>query len=148
MPRSRPDATAGATELRGPGINGDTFARSELPGDRDTADHPLSAPFQPFRCADGAIALAGEFDAIGLAALRRVLPSLQKADGGTLVIDLAGLEYVDHRLLLTLDTYAKENGAAVSLRSASSLAARLMELLPACSLRHPEPGAQESGARG
>jgi anti-anti-sigma regulatory factor len=87
--------------------------------------------------------LAGECDPVGVAALGRVLPRLRAADGGTLVVDMAGVEYVDHRLLLTLDAYARGNGIAVSLRSAPPFAARLMELLPVVSLQLARSGAQE-----
>ena len=107
-----------------------------------------SPPLQVFGCADGAIGLAGEFDPAGVAALARVLPRLQTTDGGTLVIDMAGVRYVDHRLLLTLDAYARGNGVAVSLRSAPPFAAHLMELLPVFGLQRAEPGAPGSGARG
>ena len=104
------------------------------------------ATFQVFGCADGAIGLAGEFDPIGVAALGRMLPRLRTAAGGadrgTLVVDMAGVEYVDHRLLLTLDRYARENGVALSLRSAPPFAARLLALLPALSLQRVKSGAQ------
>jgi len=100
------------------------------------------APLQVFGCADGAIGLAGECDPIGVAALGRVLPRLRTADGGAVVVDLAGVEYVDHRLLLTLDRYGRGNGIAVSLRSAPPLAALLMELLPVFSLQLANSGAQ------
>ena len=98
-----------------------------------------------FGCADGAIGLAGEFDPVGVAALGRVLPRLPTADRGSddaaLVIDMADVEYVDHRLLLMLDAYARGNGIAVSLRSAPPFTARLIELLPASSLHRAESGA-------
>jgi hypothetical protein len=77
-----------------------------------------------------------------------VLPRLRAAAGGVLVVDMAGLEYVDHRLLLTLDAYARANAIVVSLRSAPPLAARLMALLPVRSLRRAASGAQGSGAPG
>ena len=63
-----------------------------------------------FGCADGAIGLAGECDPVGVAALGRVLPRLRTTDGRTLVVDMAGIEQVDHRLLLTLDRYARGTG--------------------------------------
>jgi hypothetical protein len=52
-------------------------------------------------------------------------------------------EYVDHRLLLTLDAYGRRNRIAVSLRSAPPFVARLMELLPVVSLQLAKSGAQE-----
>ena len=165
-----------ATELVRASAHRDAFARSEFLLDCYMATHPLSAlcgyglelgndtvaefavlhapgpsnevPFQVFGCADGAIGLAGEFDPAGVAALARVLPRLQTTDGGTLVIIMAGVDYVDHRLLLTLDAYARGNGVAVSLRSAPPFAAHLMELLPVFSLQLAKSGAQGSGAQG
>ena len=163
--------SADATELVGTPAHQDAFARCELLVDRYMASHPLSAlcgyglelgndtvaefavlhasgpsteaPLQVFGCADGVIGLAGECDPVGVAALGRVLPRLRAADGGTLVVDMAGVEYVDHRLLLTLDAYARRNGIAVSLRSAPPFVARLMELLPVVSLQLARSGAQE-----
>src|SRR4051812_27027549 len=149
----------------------DAFTRYEFLADRYMAGHPLSAlcgyglelgndtvtelallhtpsasneaPLQVFGCADGAIGLAGECDPVGVAALGRVLPRLRAADGGTLVVDMAGIEYVAHRLLLTLDHYARGSGVALSLRSAPPFVARLMELLPVVSLQLARSGAQE-----
>jgi hypothetical protein len=116
------------------------FALLHAPGPSNVS------PYQVFACPDGAIGLVGEFDPVGVAALGRVLPRIHTTDGGTLVIDMAGVKYVDHRLLLTLDAYARGNGVAVSLRSAPVLAAHLMELLPVFALQRAEPGAQGSGA--
>jgi len=163
--------SADATELVRRPVQRDAFARCEFLVDRYMASHPLSAlcgyglelgndavaefavlhasgpsheaPLQVFGCADGVIGLAGECDPVGVAALGRVLPRLRAADGGTLVVDVAGVEYVDHRLLLTLDRYARGNGIAVSLRSAPPFVARLMELLPVVSLQLARSGAQE-----
>ena len=163
--------SADATELVGTPAHQDAFARCEFLVDGYMASHPLSAlcgyglelgndtvaefavlhapgpsneaPMQVFGCADGVIGLAGECDPVGVAALGRVLPRLRAADGGTLVVDMTGVEYVDHRLLLTLDAYARGNGIAVSLRSAPPFVARLMELLPVSSLQLAKSGAQE-----
>jgi MEDS: MEthanogen/methylotroph, DcmR Sensory domain/STAS domain len=159
-----------ATELVRTPAHQDAFARSELLVDRYMASNPLSAlcgyglelgndtvaefallhapsrsnetPLQVFGCVDGAIGLAGEADPGGVATLGRVLPRLWTTDGRAPVVDMAGVEYVDHRLLLTLDRYARRNGVALSLRSAPPLAARLMELLPVFSLQLTESGAQ------
>ena len=160
-----------ATELISTPAQHDAFTRYEFLADRYMASHPLSAlcgyglelgndtvtelallhtpsssnetPLQVFGCADGAIGLAGECDLGGVAALGRLLPRLRTADAcAPAVVDMAGVEYVDHRLLLTLDRYARETGIAVSLRSAPPFAARLMELLPVSSLQLAESGAQ------
>ena len=163
--------SADATELVGTPAHQDAFARCEFLGDRYRASHPLSAlcgsglalgndtvvefallhtlsrsneaPLQVFGCADGVIGLAGGCDPVDVATLGRVLPRLRTADGPALVVDMAGVEQVDHRLLLTLDRYARANGVTLSLRSAPPLAARLMELLPVSSLQLATSGAQE-----
>ena len=165
-----------ATELVRTPAKRDAFARYEFLVDRYMASHPLSAlcgyglelgndtvtefallhapgpsnatPYQVFACPDGAIGLAGEFDPVGVAALGRVLTRLQTTDGEPLVIDMADVGYVDHRLLLTLDAHARANGVAVSLRSAPPFAAHLIELLPVATLHRAEPGEQGSGAQG
>ena len=162
--------SADATELVGTPVQKDAFARCEFLVDRYMANYPLwalcgyglelgndtvaefallhtpapsnEAPLQVFGCADGVIGLAGECDPVGVAALGRVLPRLGTTDGRALVVDMAGVEQVDHRLLLTLDRYARENGVTLSLRSAPPLAARLMELLPVSSLQLAMSGAQ------
>jgi anti-anti-sigma regulatory factor len=163
--------SADATELVGTPVQKHALVRCEFLGNRYLASHPLSplrgyglalgndtvvefamlhtlsrtneAPLQVFGCADGVIGLAGGCDPVDVATLGRVLPRLRTADGPALVVDMAGVEQVDHRLLLTLDRYARENGVTLSLRSAPPLAARLMELLPVSSLQLATSGAQE-----
>jgi hypothetical protein len=168
--------SADATELVRTPAQQDAFTQCEFLVDRYMATHPLSAlcgyglelgtdtvaefavlhapgssnaaPFRVFGCADGALGLAGEFDPVDVAALGRVLSRLRAADGEILVVDMASLEYVDHRLLLTLDGYARAHGIAVSLRSAPRIVARLMELLLVVSLQRAASGAHGSGAQG
>jgi len=101
------------------------------------------ARLQVFACADGAIGLAGGCDPDDVATLGRVLHRLRTVGGPALVVDMACVKYVDHRLLLTLDRVARGNGVAVSVRSAPPLAARLIELLPVSSLQLATSGAQE-----
>jgi len=160
-----------ATELIGTPADQDALARWEFLVDRYMASHPLSAlcgyglklgndtvtefamlhtarrsneaRLQVFACADGAIGLAGECDAVDVATLGRVLSRLRTAGAPALVVDMACVEYVDHRLLLMLDRFARGNGVAVSVRSAPPLAARLIELLPVSSLQLATSGAQE-----
>ena len=162
--------SADATELVGTPVQKDAFARCEFLVDRYMAGHPLSAlcgyglelgndtvtefgllhtpapsneaPLQVFGCADGAIGLAGECDPVDVATLGRLLPRLRTADCRPVVVDMAGIEQVDHRLLLTLDRYARGSGIAVSLRSAPPLTARLMALLPVSSLQLAKSGVQ------
>jgi anti-anti-sigma regulatory factor len=159
--------SADATELVRTRAQQAAFARYEFLIDCYMADHPLSGlcafqvhlgddvlaeflslhapepsgepPFQVFGCADGAIGLAGEFDPSGVAALGRLLPRLHTAGGtGPVVVDLAEVEYVDHRLLRSLSELARTTGTRLSLRSPPPFADRLLGLLPATYLR---PGA-------
>jgi hypothetical protein len=167
--------SADATKLVRTPAQRDAFTRCEFLVDCYMSSHPLSAlcgygvelgydtvtefavlhapgssneaRLRVLGCADGAIGLAGECDPAGVATLARVLPRLRTADRRALVIDMAGLEYIDHRLLLTLDGYTRKNEVALSLRSAPPLAARLIELLPMPSLQRTEPEAQKSGAQ-
>ena len=107
---------------------------------RGTSDMP---GFQVFGCADGAVGLAGEFDLVTVPALGRVLSRLRTGvDAGVLVVDMADVEYLDHRLLLNLSDFAQTNGVHMTVRSIPPFATRLMELLPASYLRPVEPGAE------
>jgi anti-anti-sigma regulatory factor len=73
--------------------------------------------------------------------LSRLLTRIRAGvDDGTVVIDMADVRYVDHRLLRTLSDYAREHGVALSLRSAPPFTARLMELLAASGRQHAEGG--------
>jgi DcmR-like sensory protein len=163
--------SADVTKLIGTPADHDALARWEFLVDRYMASHPLSAlcgyalelgndtvtefamlhttsrsneaRLQVFACADGAIGLAGGCDPDDVATLGRVLPRLRTVGGPALVVDMACVEYVDHRLLLTLDRFARGNGVLMSLRSAPPLAARLIELLPVSSLQLAKSGAQE-----
>jgi anti-anti-sigma regulatory factor len=97
--------------------------------------------FTLFGCADGAIGLGGQYDPASVTVLRRLLTRIRAgADVGTVVIDLADVEYVDHRLLRTLSAHAREEGVALSLRSAPPFAARLTELLASSCLHQAEEG--------
>jgi anti-anti-sigma regulatory factor len=147
----------------------DAMARCEFLADRYMAGHALSAlcgyrlglghetvkelaslhatgssggpGFTLYGCADGAIGLGGQYDPTSVTVLRRLLTRIRAgADDGTVVIDMADVEYVDHRLLRTLSAHAREHGVALSLRSAPPFAARLMELLAASGLQHAKEG--------
>jgi anti-anti-sigma regulatory factor len=164
--------SADLTELVRLPAQQDALARSEFLITRYMAAHPLSGlcgfdldlgsdtvtefaslhgaepseqvGFQVFGCADGALGLAGQFDPVGVATLARMLTRLRtEADTGGLVVDLAGVEYVDHRLLGALSRHARTNGVALSLRSAAPFATRLIGLLPASYLRLAEVGTEQ-----
>jgi anti-anti-sigma regulatory factor len=99
--------------------------------------------FRVFGCADGAIGLAGEFDQVTVAAFGRMLPGLRTGDdAGGVVVDMAEVRFLDHRLLLTLDAYARANGVRMPVRSLPPFATRLMELVPVPYLRPVEVGAE------
>jgi anti-anti-sigma regulatory factor len=147
----------------------DALARYEFLADRYMAGHALSAlcgyrldlghdtvnelaslhatgssggtSFTLFGCADGAIGLGGQYDPTSITVLRRLLTHIGAGvDDGTVVIDMADVEYVDHRLLRTLSAHAREKGVALSLRSAPPFAARLMDMLAASGRQHAEEG--------
>jgi anti-anti-sigma regulatory factor len=161
---------ADASELVRSPAHLDALTRYEFLADRYMAGHALSAlcgyrldlghetvnelaslhatgssegmGFTLFGCADGAIGLGGQYDPASMTVLRRLLTRIQAGvDDGTVVIDMADVEYVDHRLLRTLSAHAREQGVALSLRSAPPFTARLMELLAASCLQRSEEGA-------
>ena len=148
----------------------DALARYEFLADRYMAGHPLSAlcgyrvdlgydavselaalhaassggpGFTVSGRTDGAVGLAGQFDPSSVPVLRRLLTRIRAgADDGAVVIDMADVEYVDHRLLRTLSSHARAHGLALSLRSAPPFTARLVELLAACDPQLAEVGAE------
>ncbi|MGY1712064.1 MEDS domain-containing protein [Geodermatophilus sp. SYSU D00758] len=92
--------------------------------------------FRVFACPDGALGLAGEFDLATVPVLDRLLARLRPGAGtGALVVDMAGVAFHDHKLLVTLDAYARTADVALSLRSAPRLTGRLLALLPEACLR-------------
>ncbi|MGW3992483.1 MEDS domain-containing protein [Amycolatopsis sp. NPDC004772] len=52
-----------------------------------------------------------------------------RSEGGTIAIDAAGLDFVDHRSLVALADYAERHATTVVLRTKLSTPARLLELL-------------------
>jgi anti-anti-sigma regulatory factor len=148
----------------------DALARYEFLADRYMAGHPLSAlcgyrrslghdtvselaslhatgpsggtGFRVFGCADGAIGLGGQCDPGSVPVLRRLLTRIRAGvDDGACIIDVADVEYIDHRLLRALSAHARTQGVALSLRSAPPFTTRLMELLTASGRQYPEGGA-------
>jgi anti-anti-sigma regulatory factor len=161
--------SADASELVRTPAHLDALARYEFLADRYMAGHPLSAlcgyrldlghdtvtelaslhatgstggtGFRVFGCADGAIGLGGQFEPGSVTVLRRLLPRIRDgADTGAFVIDMADVEYVDHRLLRTLSAHARAHGVALSLRSAPPFTTRLTELLAASGRQHAKGG--------
>ncbi|MEV0716593.1 MEDS domain-containing protein [Asanoa sp. NPDC050611] len=84
----------------------------------------------------GDLAISGELDVTGTAALARVLDQVSPAViDGELVVDAGSLDFVDHRSLLQLASYARGRGATAVLRTPMPAAARLVELLRVPGLR-------------
>jgi hypothetical protein len=85
-------------------------------------------PFQLAACppADGQAALTGELDLSADALLGVALDraGLRPVDG-ELVLNVAGLQFVDHRALVQLDRYAGRRGVTVALRAAAGAVGRL-----------------------
>ena len=85
------------------------------------------------------VALAGSVDTLSATHLVTALERIGvPAPGETLEIDTSALEFIDHRTLLALDQYAARRRATVVLRSAPSIAQRLMTLIPLRALRREE----------
>ncbi|GIF63141.1 hypothetical protein Ais01nite_11760 [Asanoa ishikariensis] len=93
-----------------------------------------NVPGVPFRlhaaAGTGHLALSGELDATGAATLVRALEWAAPAVvDGELVVEAGSLDFVDHRSLLQLASYARGRGATAVLRTPLPAAARLVELL-------------------
>jgi hypothetical protein len=161
--------SADATDLVRTPAQQDAFARYEFLVDGYMAGHPMSAlcgyrldlgdatvaefaslhavgasrgtALRVFGCPDGALGLRGRTDPMGVAVLRRLLPRLGAGAGtGALVVDLAGVEHVDHRLLLALSDHARAHGRPLTLRSPSPFTVRLAEMLQVPCLERAEVG--------
>ncbi|WP_203706366.1 MEDS domain-containing protein [Asanoa iriomotensis] len=84
----------------------------------------------------GDLAISGELDVTGMAALARLLDRVAPTVvDGELVVDARGLDFVDHRSLMQLASYARGRGATAVLRTPLPAAARLVELLRVPGLR-------------
>jgi anti-anti-sigma regulatory factor len=100
--------------------------------------HAGATPFHLHGHApDGsAAALEGELD---MEAGRLWPLALERADlrptGGRVVIDAAGLRFIDHRSLTAVADYAERNAIEVVLRTRLSTPARLLELLDLTGVR-------------
>jgi hypothetical protein len=114
------------------------FDRSEL--GKETVEqlaclHPETTTGVPFRLhADrghgGAAALSGELDlsTCGLLCAALDLADLPEVDG-EVVVQAAGLDFIDHRSLRQLHDYGCRRGVTVVLRSATPAVGRLARLL-------------------
>jgi hypothetical protein len=97
--------------------------------------HPFAegvlTPFHLHAGEAADLALHGEIDGFAVPLLERVLDSVPLVDpAGGLVIDAAGLVFIEHRSLLALERHAERLGlAAVVLRTTCRTAGELAELL-------------------
>lgn len=90
-----------------------------------------SVPFRLYSTCGAAASLSGELDATSrelfATALRRA--DLRPVDG-ELIIDATGLDFIDHRNLITLAAHARSCHATVVLRTGpATSAARIVEIL-------------------
>ena len=102
--------------------------------------HPVAdrrlQPLAPFRvyAQPDAVALAGEVDALSSARLDEILElTIPDTDGGV-VLDLAGLDFIDHsgvRVVAEHRQRMRERGAQLTLRGESAIFRRLSDLLGA-----------------
>ena len=99
----------------------------------------LTVPFRLHACRPelGRATLAGELDMTTADLLRTTMDraGLRPAYGGDVVLNAAGLRFLDHRTLIRLDRWAADNRTTLVLRSANDTVARLAALLEPARLR-------------
>lgn len=119
------------------------FDRQSLPAEAMGAlacAHPVAdrrlQPLAPFRvyAQPDAVALAGEVDALSSAQLDEILELTIPDIEGEVVLDLAGLDFIDHsgvRVVAEHRQRMRERGAQLTLRGESAIFRRLSDLLGA-----------------
>ena len=146
----------------------DAFARCEVLLERYTSRHPLSAmcgyrrelgdavtqfaclhaaapagltPFQVYACGDGAVGLLGEFDQACQGAFERALARIGPAPGDRgLIFDMSAVGFMDHHVLLSLDSYAEACEVPVVARSVPPAVRRVAHVLGLEHLGHVRLG--------
>lgn len=100
----------------------------------------VDLPFRLHAGRGGELTMSGELDAFSVPLLERALrsaPLLRRGD--RLVVDLAGVEFIDHTSLRTLDRHAARSGLEeVVLRGAYPTVARVLGLLDLVHVRIEE----------
>lgn len=97
--------------------------------------HPVASPEStPFRlhAGDDALAVGGELDRAGLDLFRLAAARARSADGeapGSVVLDVSGLDFVDHRGVLLLAELGRGWGGEIVLRNAPYGTRKLIGLL-------------------
>jgi MEDS: MEthanogen/methylotroph, DcmR Sensory domain len=101
--------------------------------------HGGLSPFQLHAAPHADVALAGSVDLFSAADVVQALARIgvPGPDERTM-IDATGLDFIDHRVLLTLEQYTARRRATLVLRSAPGILSRLMELLPLRAVRLEE----------
>lgn len=106
--------------------------------DRDALEdiacmHPLgsegTSAFCLFAVDDHTLALRGEIDIASQPAFERALARVDPPGRRNLVLEISGLEFVDHRGLLALSRYASAHEIMIVLQSESAIVRRLIEVL-------------------
>ena len=98
-------------------------------------------PFQVFACDDGAVGLLGEFDVASQIAFERALQRIQPGTGDSqLIFDMSAVRFMDHRALLTLDSYAEACQVPVVVRSMPPIVRRVARVLGLEHLGGARPG--------
>ena len=98
----------------------------------DSRMHPM-APFRIYALPD-AVALAGEVDALSAGRLSDLLELTIPDSEGEVVLDLEGLDFIDHSGVHVVAQYGRrmrERGARMTLRGESVMFRRLSDLLGA-----------------
>jgi anti-anti-sigma regulatory factor len=146
----------------------DALARCEFLLERYSSRHPLSAmceyrvelgdavmqfacmhaavpagltPFQVFACDDGAVGLLGEFDMECQIGFERALQRIRPGPGDSqLIFDMSAVRFMDHRALLSLDSYAEACPVPVVVRSMPPIVRRVARVLRLGHLGGARPG--------
>jgi hypothetical protein len=105
--------------------------------------HPVSragaTPFALFN-ADEGLAVRGEIDAFDIESLQQVLASaVPLTEGQRVEIDAAGVRFLDHRALLTLEDHGRAANATILLRNAGAPFVRLHRILDLTAVRIADP---------
>jgi hypothetical protein len=102
--------------------------------------HPMAhgglSPFQLSATGRADVALAGSVDTFSMVGLLTALQRIRVPTFGVEAsVDVAALEFIDHRALVALDQHVVRHRTTLVLQSAPSIVARLVELIPLRAVR-------------